>query len=296
MTLRLHAPGIDLALTLESGQFFRARALGGGWWRIPTHGRCLEASQDGDTLVVEGAEANFARAFFALDEEPAGPPRDPRVRPALDAARGLRILRQEPWECIAAFITSQVSNIPRISRNVEDMAEAFGRALGPGLPRAFPRPEELGTEADLRALGLGFRARYLVAAAAWAREVGTERVAGLATDELLGALQRIPGIAAKVADCIALFAYGRREVFPVDTWIRQAVTALAGRMTDARARQWGRERFGANAGFVQQALFVWARNGGISAPDDGPNGSGSSGAPPPRTSPRPRSRLRPGAR
>src|SRR5262245_60075315 len=187
-------PDFDLEVTLKSGQFFRWIERDGAY-EIRIRQQVILARQDGDTLRFEGADAATVRRFFALDHDlpaiHAELARDPVLRGPLEAWRGLRILRQDPWECVAAFITSAASNIPRITRNVRDMADRFGT------PPAFPRPEQMGTEAQLRDLRLGFRARYLASAARLARDGRLDRLGGSLEDVRAG-LMAFPGIGLKV--------------------------------------------------------------------------------------------------
>jgi len=256
----IDAPWFSLRHTLECGQFFRWRRAG-DLYEVTLRDRTFLFGQDGERLLFEGADPAAVRHFFALDHDlpaiHAALGRDPVLAEALERYRGLRIVRQDPWECVAAFLTSMASNIPRITRNVKDMAAAFGT------PPAFPRPEQMGSEADLRALRLGFRARYLAAAARLARDGRLDRLGERPGDGIREALMEIPGIAEKVADCVALFAYGRLESFPVDTWIRKAVRKLYfrnRRVTDRKIREFARRRFGPHAGYAQQYLFIWWRD------------------------------------
>jgi N-glycosylase/DNA lyase len=268
----LRAPGLDLALTLESGQFFRWFRDGSGFV-VQTRGRAFRAEQRGSTLDLRGAGPGLAREFFGLREDVVALRRalapDRALRDPLRATPGLRMIRQEPWECLCAFLTSIASNIPRISRNVEDMARRFGRPLrfGGRALHAFPRPEELGGERELRALGLGFRARWLAEAARRAADGRLERIRLLGDAEAREALMEFPGVAEKVADCVLLFAYGRGGAFPVDTWIRKAMRRLCfggRRVSDRAIRDLARERWGERAGYAQQALYLWARGPGRS--------------------------------
>jgi N-glycosylase/DNA lyase len=264
----LTARRFDLRATLESGQFFRWTPDGAGF--VVHHGaRCFRVRQQGDRLDVDGADARPVRDFFALDHDAAAIERvlrrDPRLGPAVDACRGLRILRQDPWECTAAFILSICSNIPRITGNVADIARAWGEPVArEGFSgHAFPRPGRLGGEAALRRLRVGFRARYLVEAERFAREGLLERVAGLPYEKAKGALLEVPGIAEKVADCVLLFAYGHLNAFPVDTWIRKVMirTYFGGRRVPDRAiRAFAQERWGNLAGYAQQYLYAWSRS------------------------------------
>ena len=266
MATLIPAPAFDLGRTLESGQFFRFAPAGGGAYYVHTAGRLLRARQDGDRLRIEGAPASFARRFFALDHDGDAVARalgrDPALRPALDAVSGLRILRQDPWECTAAFIVSICSNIPRIARTIEALARAWGRPvrLDGFTSRAFPAPGALGDERALRRLGLGFRAPYLVETARRAAAGFLDGLDRLPCDAARERLMELPGVAEKVADCVLLFAYGRLEAFPVDTRIRQAMRTLFFRhqaASDREIRAFARERWGPLAGYAQQYLYAW---------------------------------------
>lgn len=257
---RLAAPWFSLRDTLESGQYFRWKARGDGF-EILRRDSVLFARQIGDVLEFEGAEAPAVRRFFALDHDlpaiHAELERDPNLRAALRRYSGLRILRQDPWECMAAFITSAASNIPRITRNVGDMAARFGT------PPAFPRPEQMGSERELRDLKLGFRARYLAQAARLARGGALDRLDG-PLETVRQSLMEYPGIGMKVAECIALFAYGRLDAFPIDTWVRKAMRRLYfrnRRVPDGKIRAFAARRFGRWAGYAQQVLFTAERAG-----------------------------------
>ncbi len=267
MTSVLRAPGFNLRHTLECGQFFR-------WTRVPegyyVHvGPVLFfASQQGDALHIRGTSEAVARCFFSLDQDAAAAEdrllSDRRLREAVEIYRGLRLLRQEPWECTAAFLASAASNIPRISANLAGIARAYGRpaALDDFRSHLFPRPEEIGDEEGLRRLRLGFRARYLVEAARLARAELLEEISDMPYAEAKEALLVVPGIGDKVADCILLFAFGHGNAFPVDTWIRRVMREMffQGRKVPDRAiREFASERWGDLAGCAQQYLYVWSR-------------------------------------
>ncbi len=263
-----HAPGFNLKHTLESGQYFRY-TVKDGLYTVVRGQRFFRVRQDGETLLYEGADLWFLREFLALDQDYAtierSLRRDRRLGEALDAYPGLRILRQDPWECTAAFITSIASNIPRITGNVNDMAHEYGLPIRLGNERShtFPRPDRLDDEAALRRLKLGFRAAYLVQAARLARSGILEEIASQSYDDAKDTLMVIPGVAEKVADCVLLFAYGRLNAFPVDTWIRKVMIRMffKGRKVPDRAiRDFASERWGDLAGVAQQYLYHWSRN------------------------------------
>lgn len=265
-----HAPNFSLRHSLESGQYFRYTAQD-GLYTVLRGQRYFQVRQEGDTLEYDGTDLWFLREFFALDHDQASIERDLRrdrkLWEALDAYPGLRVLRQDPWECTAAFITSIASNIPRITGNVNDMAREYGLPirLGNLASHTFPRPDRLDDEAGLRRLKLGFRAAYLVQAARLARSGILEEIPSMAYENAKETLMVIPGVAEKVADCILLFAYGRLNAFPVDTWIRKVMIRMffKGRKVPDRAiRAFASERWGELAGVAQQYLYHWSRQSG----------------------------------
>jgi N-glycosylase/DNA lyase len=268
MAVTVSAPRFDLALTLGSGQFFRWTREAGGAFAVVRGPVLFRVRQEGDVLHAEGADAGLLREFFALDQD-VGPTerklrRDLALRPALAACKGMRILRQDPWECVAAFITSIASNIPRITRNVADMAAVAGKplALGTSTAHSFPRPHEMPDEATLRGMKLGFRAAYLARAARLAHSGLLDDVARLPYEDAKRALMVLPGVAEKVADCVLLFAYGRLNAFPVDTWIRKATLRLYfknRRVPDRALRAFAAARWGEYAGYAQQVIYHWSR-------------------------------------
>lgn len=265
---RTYAPLFDLRHTLESGQFFRWTREGDDY-TVVRGLRLFRVRQERAELHAVGADAWFLQEFLALDHDLADVERrlrrDRKLWEALDFAPGLRLLRQDPWECAAAFILSIASNIPRITRNVADLARTFGAPLRLGglEAHAFPRPGQIEDEGALRRLRLGFRARYLVQAERLARAGLLEEIARLPYEEAKDALMVIPGVGEKVADCILLFAYGRLNAFPVDTWIRRVMRErfFAGRRVPDRAiRAFASERWGDLAGYAQQVLYHWSRS------------------------------------
>jgi N-glycosylase/DNA lyase len=271
LSCSLHAPRFSLKHCLESGQFFRWTEKGGLYTMVRGQ-RLIRARQDGEALHYDGADAWFLKEFLALDRDyrpiEQALRRDRRLWEALDAYPGLRILRQDPWECTAAFITSIASNIPRITGNISDLAKACGSPLrlGETTLHTFPRPEQVKDEQALRRMKFGFRAQYLVQAARLARSGILEEIAHLPYEDAKETLMVMPGVAEKVADCVLLFAYGRLNAFPVDTWIRKVMVRMffKGRKVPDRAiRAFASERWGDLAGVAQQFLYHWSRSSGV---------------------------------
>jgi N-glycosylase/DNA lyase len=197
-------------------------------------------------------------------------PDDPPMREAVAACRGLRLLRQEPWECLASFILSSTKQIVQIEQIVGLLCRRFGPAF-PVLPGmncagAFPTVERLAaaSEAELRECKMGFRAPYLSGTARKlaAGEVDLSRLGQWPLEEARAALLTLPGVGIKIADCVLLFAYGFQEAFPVDVWIIKALQQLyfpKRRPNLPRLRHFSRSHFGPYGGYAQQYLFHYMR-------------------------------------
>ncbi len=265
--VEIAAPEFDLTRTLNSGQVFHAMPHGDGW-QVLVDDLPLDAVQDGAVLRVPAGLEATARHYFALDHPLPSIyetfPTDAFSRAALASCRGLRILRQPLWECLATFITSpmkQVSHIRQMSLNIR---ARFGRAVAGSLIPAYPAPGTLAaaSENDLRACGLGFRAKSLRLAAAAVAEgrIDLEALRDRPTAEVREALCRLPGVGRKVANCVLLFAYERLDAVPVDVWIARILQAMRRRKgTPGELERFSARRFGIYAGYVQQYLFHHAR-------------------------------------
>lgn len=277
----LKSKTFDLESTLDGGQAFR-------WWRVDdseevvaydgviggTALRISEIPETGGDVIVEmrsedvlhdikdvvadylglAADTSDLQDKFALD---------PCIGPAIAGFPGLRLLRQDPWECLVSFICSSTSNIPRIKLNVGSVARELGSRVGEGKADfEFPRPEVVAAAGEqyLRDLGLGFRAKYLVPAA---EEVAAGRLdlqaLRLATyEEAKAALVALNGVGEKIADCVMAFSLDKPEAFPVDRHIRRALERWYGLpegMNNTQAAEFARSKFGNTGALAQQYMF-----------------------------------------
>ncbi|MEP6821905.1 MAG: DNA glycosylase [Chthoniobacterales bacterium] len=269
---RIAASDFDLAKTLDSGQVFHWEPRGAGFVGvIGEHAVYLE--QAGEKLLVAPGAASLVPHYFALDhplaEICAAFPKDPAMEAARVYCTGLRIMRQPIWECLASFITSSMKQVAHIRQMSRALRERFGVPLmiDGNHVYAFPAPEKLArtTEAELRACGLGYRAQNLRATAELVAsgEADLEGWRSLSDEELRAALCRLPGVGAKVANCVMLFAYERLRAFPIDVWIervlRERYFPRARKLTALRLRIFCDEYFGTHGGYAQQYLFHHAR-------------------------------------
>jgi N-glycosylase/DNA lyase len=276
-------PDFDLALTLDSGQTFHWEKEGPGF--VGAIGeRAVYVEQRGNVLQVREGEPSsrgsqrpvlpgIIARYFALDhalsEICASLPDDPTMQAALGYCRGLRIMRQPRWECLATFITSSMKQVAHIRQISSALRNRFGTGLSIRGTQVydFPSAEKLAglTEKKLRDCGLGYRAKNLLATAQRVAraEADLESWRALPDDELRTQLLALPGVGPKVANCVMLFAYERLRAFPIDVWIERVLLEKyfprRRRMTARQLREFTAKRFGENGGYAQQYLFHHAR-------------------------------------
>ncbi|MBO4769887.1 MAG: DNA-3-methyladenine glycosylase 2 family protein [Clostridia bacterium] len=252
----------DADKIFDCGQCFRFKKTG-GVWRGVAYGTLLELRQT-DTEIECRAECGELTGsqrlehYLGLDRDYAVYNIDisdrladyPFMNEAMRRSRGVVLLNQQPWETLVSFIISQNNNIPRIKGIIEGLSNMCGKPVADGY-RAFPEPGkilELGTE-GLKPLHPGYRDRYIIDAARLVYDgaLDLEELKSADTDSLMKALLSVNGVGPKVASCIALFAYARYELFPVDTWIKKALKDHFGGASPLS--------FGPFAGIAQQYIF-----------------------------------------
>jgi N-glycosylase/DNA lyase len=267
----------DLAATLTSGQAFRWKRAGTSWLGV-IGSRWVRLESDGPSIRAEtvGAVPNWAwlsdylQCDLSLTDVIRTFPADAPMRTATAACHGLRLLRQDPWECLASFILSSTKQIVQIQQIVALLCEAFGDPV-PTPPEyasahQFPSPARLAeaSEVELRACKMGFRAPYIRATAQKiaSGEVQLELLGQLPVDKAREELMALPGVGRKIADCVLLFAYGFQSAFPVDVWVMRALRELyfsGRRVKQQRLHRFSDQHFGPNAGYAQQYLFHYVR-------------------------------------
>ena len=273
-------------MTLDSGQVFHWEKAGAGFvGAIGDLAVYLEQQKDilkasGSALRLDGFKPpSFQRVvshYFALDHQLAeicaSFPDDPAMNAAKQFCLGLRIIRQPKWECLATFICSsmkQVAHIRQISRNLR---ERFGeiRKIDSYVVHIFPSAERIAATSagELRKCALGYRAKNLLATARLVAsgDVDLGKLAALSDIDLRVRLCELPGVGAKVANCVMLFAYERLGAFPIDVWIervlRERYFPRALKLNARRLEAFTQQYFGGHGGYAQQYLFHHARKTG----------------------------------
>jgi N-glycosylase/DNA lyase len=273
MEIILPVRDYNLAATLDSGQAFRWQPRGNSWIGVIGRRRVrLTSLRDGIHAETAGPVADwrwlrdYLQTEVDLDAVLKTFPDDTPMRDAVAACRGLRILRQDPWECLASFILSSTKQIVQIRQIIALLCERFGEPVSLSSPKggmgrgeeadyfetqipspqpsprlggareenglgfAFPTPQQIArvTEAELRECKMGFRAPHLLAAA---RQIAggqfdLERLRHLPQVEAREELMKLRGVGCKIADCVLLFAFGFDGAFPVDVWVKRALREL----------------------------------------------------------------------
>lgn len=241
----------------------------------------------GELIFFGASDDDFERIirpYFALDtdfeairEEIKERTDSEWLRRAADSARGIVILKQEPWETLLSFIISQNNNIPRIRKIIRSISAEYGKNLALtsgakcplgkdcseksckecGVCYTFPTVEAVVKRPEgLLPSRPGFRYKYLVDAA---EQVFQERVSLTEISEhnsceyTVKRLTEILGVGKKVACCVALFGFGNLDAFPIDVWMRRAIDTYFGGNFDHRT-------LGKYAGVAQQYIFHYIRN------------------------------------
>ncbi len=253
---------VSLDPTLGCGQAHRWRRDGDSWTGVLGR-EVVRLTQTGDGFLAEGCSSqgrllDYFRSEDDLDAIIAEiSSRDGYVASLSSRCPGLRILRQDRWECLATYLLATNANVARIAAMVESVCDVFGEDLGPR--RAFPEPRRILDRCDeVSACRLGFRERRFVELARRVEdgEVDPDAIAELDYRGCVEALMDIEGVGPKVADCVALFAYGHLEAFPVDVRISREMERMYGVTGSyARVSEYGREKFGRYAGYAQEFLY-----------------------------------------
>lgn len=256
----------DPRLTLlESAQVFHWTETTDNEFSSVISGKTIQLRPTVNGFILINAQKDdvpFWRHYFDLDRDYTAINNSceayPVAKQAMELLPGMRVLNQPPWETLLSFIISANNNVSRIRQLIEKLIINFGQN------GAFPDPSQLSmvAESELRMLGFGYRAPYLIKTAHMVAD-------GFPLDELHRMpyveahrlLLTLPGVGDKVADCVQLFSTGHSEAFPVDVWVERLMKQWFIPDTNGKKEisQKAREMFGSNAGIVQQSLFHCAR-------------------------------------
>jgi N-glycosylase/DNA lyase len=259
----------DLLKIADSGQCFRFNACGDGY-TVMAGDKYLFIKQVGENeydLSCSKAEyEDFWKEYFDLGLNYSqlrgriDPSEDPYLFAAAEYGKGIRILKQDPWEMLISFIISQRKNIPAIKASIEKLCAKVGRVAGTTpegeVLYAFPTAKEIAALSmeDLSACSLGYRDKYVMKAAQDVASgyVDLDSWKDLDDAGLMERLLELFGVGVKVANCEILFGYHRLDAFPKDVWINRVLEQQypGGFMFD---------KYAPYNGIMQQYLFFYSR-------------------------------------
>ncbi len=248
------AENLDVKATLECGQLFRFEKSD-DVYTVKSGEHKAVVYTVGNYVTIETASVDYFVNFFNLDRDVNRTKRElsrfPELDAALNSCGALRILRQPLFETVISFIISANNNIPRIKNIINRLCALFDDV--------FPTPEQIASLAVRRldALGCGYRSQYISESSRICAETDLlNRVRNARTVDAQKMLMTLPGVGQKIADCVMLFALGRLEVFPVDTWMLR--TQRQGMETEMQLRTRLMARYGDYAGYAQQYLYYYS--------------------------------------
>jgi N-glycosylase/DNA lyase len=268
MTFRLRVPCFSLQHTLECGQFFRfTKTL--DHYIIQSSNRIFSVRQSGEVLYYEGIEEPFIIHFFRLEEDLdtiyREIDRDPVIHQAIETYRGLRMIRQDPWECLVSFLCSSAKAITHIRPMIEVLCKSSGEKIAWGnyVGYGFPEPRCMETPLQLEPVRAGFRTKYLVRASQCIDRSDLLSLRDLSYKEARSRLMRLSGVGKKVADCTLLYSLDFLEAFPIDTWIKKGLreSYFQGKKIGEKAmEEFVSNHFGPYAGYAQLYLYQFWRH------------------------------------
>jgi N-glycosylase/DNA lyase len=272
----IHNENFNILQIADSGQCFRMNRINCGddiiKYGLVAYGRYLELTQISEDTVELSCEEeefhqiweeyfdlkyNYGKIVAGLTEG-----EDLFLKEASLYGRGIRILKQEPFEATISFIISQNKNIPAIKSCIEAICEHYGekrvsKECGDIPYTIFPSAEVLAqaSKEELRLLKTGYRDEYIIRAsqAVTAGELNLNYLKQGSFEEAVTTLKGIHGIGEKVANCIALYGLHHIEGFPVDVWIRKVLEEFYHGHFD-------KEKYKGYAGIVQQYMFYYIRH------------------------------------
>ncbi len=256
--------------TFLCGQCFRWEKESDGSFIGIANGQVVRIKSDGDDTFIEGITKedyeSFWEKYLDIKRDYSAIKKAININETMNKSiqfgYGIRILRQEFFETLVSFIISQRSSIPKIKSCVNKLCELYGSEIEFEGRKyyAFPTPEKLATvsEDDLRAIGVGYRAPYILKAAnaVLKGEIVASELEHSDTQAAREKLLSLYGVGDKVCDCVLLFSLGKYDLFPSDVWIKRV---MAEEFNSLDAKKSGEDEFGLYSGFAQQYLFYWRK-------------------------------------
>ncbi|NWJ20484.1 DNA repair protein [Marine Group I thaumarchaeote] len=267
---------INVENSINSGQVFLWKK-NGDYWDGVNGQDVLRIDKNGIIKSYQNLKTDFFRKNDKLDDIIKSISKDKTVKKAVKKYLGLRILKQDPFQCLISFIISSNSNIQKIKTSLENISKKFGTKIEFENQEffLFPKPRELSKASinEIRSCGVGYRAKFIKDAAnmIFSKEIDFESLKKSKYFETKKSICSIPGVGNKVADCVMLFSLNKLESFPLDRWMIRILEKyylnefhLETKTITEKQYDILHEKivnhFGPYAGYAQQFLFKMERD------------------------------------
>lgn len=266
---------INVENSINSGQVFLWKKNGNYWYGINGQ-NILRVDKNGNINCFDNSKIDFFRKKDNLDRIISSISKDKTVRKAVKKYAGLRILRQDPFQCLISFIVSSNSNIQKIQMSLEKITKKFGKKVEFEDQEffLFPKPEKLANASinEIKSCGVGYRDKFIKEAARMIllEKIDLELLKKCKYEECKQSICTIPGVGNKVADCVMLFSLEKLEAFPLDRWMIRILEKYYFDKFQLNTKTVTEKQydtlhakivnhFGAYAGYSQQFLFKMER-------------------------------------
>ena len=266
---------LDLENTITCGQIFRFYKEDDESYTIILSDRVVNIKYENNNLYVESNNEDnlekVIREYLDLDRDYISiieniKMLDDKLSYCLDRSIGLKIIKQNPLECIISYIISQNNSVRNIQNSLNLISEKFGEQIvfKDKVYYLFPKLNKLIniTESDFRECKVGFRDKYLVnlIRAISTEELNIDKIYEMNSIEAMKYLMSFKGIGMKVASCILLFAYHKFDVYPIDTWVKKFMLEDYGIEGEENIRKYCKDTYKEYCGLAIQYMFNGKRN------------------------------------
>ena len=266
---------INVENSINSGQVFLWKKNKEFWYGVNGND-VLKVDENGNTNSYQNYNVDFFRKNDNLDKIIKSISKDKTVKIAVKKFQGLRILRQDPFQCLISFIISSNSNIPKIKSNLENISKKFGKKIKFQNQEffLFPNPKKLAKISinEITSCGVGYRAKFIKEAAKIIdkKEIDFDYLKKCDYQDAKENICQIPGVGNKVADCVLLFSLDKLEAVPLDRWIIRILGKYYAKKFEMKTKTITEKQydilhkkivdhFGPFAGYSQQFLFKMER-------------------------------------
>ena len=266
---------IDIDNSINSGQVFLWGKNEMDWYGINGQD-ILKINKNGVIKSIRNSKTNFFRKDDDIEEIIKSISKDKIVKKAVKEYEGLRIFKQDPFQCMISFIISSNSNIQKIKSSLEKITKKFGTKVKIGDKEfiTFPKPENIANASinEIKACGVGYRAPFIKESAKMVvlQKIDFKYLEKCDYHEAKKKMCLVPGIGNKVADCIMLFSLNKLEAFPLDTWMIKILEKYYSKEFKIETKTITQKQyellhekivnhFGPYCGYAQQFLFKMER-------------------------------------